>query len=49
MPFTTIFGVPERPVASPVNAPTNPPVDDVTPETFNLDICAANIVALMIH
>ena len=47
--LTRIFGLPDKPVAFPVtlpvNAPTNPPVEVVTPKTFNLDICAANIVA----
>ena len=48
-PSTTIVGVPDNPpevpVAFPVRFPTNPPVDVVMPETFNLDICAVNIVA----
>ena len=48
-PLTTIVGVPvnppDVPVALPVKLPTNPPVDVVIPETFNLDICAVNIVA----
>ena len=47
--LTRIFGLPDKPVAFPVtlpvNAPTNPPVDVVIPDTFNLDICAVNIVA----
>ena len=49
MSLTRRFGLPDKPVAFPVtlpvNAPTNPPVEVVTPDTFNLDICAVNIVA----
>ena len=44
-PLTTTVGVPDNPVAFPVNAPTNPPVDVVTPETLSAEITAFAIVA----